>query len=511
MFFTRSESELAVHHPSLPHGKQWWILGAIVLGGFALRLYRLDHQSLWFDEALTIVDSRLPTGEITEKITTDFAHPPLHHYILHFWFQVFGFGVFQARLFSAILGTLAIICIWLFARYLFDEGTGRLAALLLAISQMGVWSSQEARPYAMLLVLTVLAGLLFAVAVRQHQSMAWWSCIIVVALLVYTHYHAALLIIALAGYYLLARRRTDISPTWLVGGALLFLALVAPWVVVGLVRQTREWAGTLFIQQPPWFAVNWSTPLSTVNKFSNGKPDGLLASAPLWAILAGGALFTVPAVMPLKSLVKPPGTASGGRGDRDSVLLVAVLFAVPFALALGMGALVSLRYDSRYVLYCIAPYYILAARGLSQMRPALLRRGLLGAILLYSAYSLRANYVIPYKENVRDALAHLAAEWREGDVAALSPREAMALQWSIYQEERPPLPVIEAQLEELSKEQPPSGRVWLVADRRTSSSRRRHALWRRWLEQTHYQAQQHHFFWVDLELYVLRDPPRPTG
>src|SRR3990172_4214446 len=90
------------------HGR-WGIPSAVVFLGLALRMYRIDHQSLWGDEAFSLTVSRLPLSDMTGKLVRDFVHPPLHYYMLHAWFKWFGFGGFQARLLSAVFGTLAVV------------------------------------------------------------------------------------------------------------------------------------------------------------------------------------------------------------------------------------------------------------------------------------------------------------------------------------------------------------------------------------------------------------------
>src|SRR5579863_1086623 len=92
----------------------------ILLVGLALRLYRVNYQSAWENEAFSLNVSHLPFPEMKAKLVEDFVHPPLHYYLLHEVFREFGFGDYPARLVSAIFGTLTILAIFLLAQYLFD-------------------------------------------------------------------------------------------------------------------------------------------------------------------------------------------------------------------------------------------------------------------------------------------------------------------------------------------------------------------------------------------------------
>src|SRR5262249_6070059 len=139
----------------------WVIPACIVLFGLALRLYRLDHQSYWGDEVFTLALIKLPWAGMHAAMVKDVVHPPLHYYLLHEWCRMFGLGTLQGRLLSVIFGTLAIPALYFLAKLLFNRETALVSALLLAVSQVGIQYSQEARAYAQLLLLTICSAYLF--------------------------------------------------------------------------------------------------------------------------------------------------------------------------------------------------------------------------------------------------------------------------------------------------------------------------------------------------------------
>ena len=475
------------------------ILSVVVLAGVLLRLFRLDHQSLWYDEALTLRASRLPFAEMTARVIEDFAHPPLHHYVLHAWFGLVGFGSFEARLLSVIFGCLAVVGIYLLANYLFEQQTALLAAILLSVSQIGVFYSQEARPYTQLLLIVLCLAYLLVIALRDNHAYAWWGFVCLSVALVYTHYHGVLVVASLLLYAFLYRRRYSIPRAWWVGGAVLGFVLFAPWLLGGMMRQTQIWGQTLLGGQPHYFNVHWWTFLSTLNRFNNGKPLGFFAATPWWVFLAGGLLFTVPALLALKALFTRRRSSPLGRSYRENVVLVAVLWLVPVLLALALG-IINVQYDLRYVSFCAAPYYILVARGLTSLGSVRLRQILVVAIIVYSAYSLRANYFIPYKENYRDSLGHMAREYKEGDCSVFLPEWGVPLQWDIYYGNEPELQV--ETLDSVISSSSQCDRVWLISYRRTTEAAGQSDAGKRRLEFTHATVEEKHYFWVDLGLYV---------
>lgn len=64
-------------------------LTLIMVMSFMFRVYGLDHESLWHDEALTInVAEKTITGIIDSSYY--YSHPPLDYIIFHFWIKIFG-------------------------------------------------------------------------------------------------------------------------------------------------------------------------------------------------------------------------------------------------------------------------------------------------------------------------------------------------------------------------------------------------------------------------------------
>jgi 4-amino-4-deoxy-L-arabinose transferase-like glycosyltransferase len=124
----------------------------VTLVALALRLYRLNAQGAWVDEAFTIHAAAQPWNEMMAILISDYNHPPLHTALLWAWFDAVGVGVVQARLISVLAGTGAVLAIYWLAGLMFGRRTALVAAVLLAVSQLGILHAQEARAYALLLL-----------------------------------------------------------------------------------------------------------------------------------------------------------------------------------------------------------------------------------------------------------------------------------------------------------------------------------------------------------------------
>jgi 4-amino-4-deoxy-L-arabinose transferase-like glycosyltransferase len=491
--------------PSKPasFGNSWAIASAVVLLGFLLRLYRIDQQSVWYDEIFSLAVSQLPHQEMTQKLVEDIVQPPLHYYLLHILFKLFGFGPLQARLLSVVWGTLAIVMVYLLGKHLFDRRTALLSALLLAVSQISVMYSQEARPYAQLLFFVLCCSYLFVLAIRTNRSLLWWGFILSATLAAYTHYYGLFAVLALIFFAALYRERYPVPLHRWVGGLVLGLLLYSPWLMSGIIEQALRTQKLRFGQYVDSPTLHWWTFVSVANTFHNGRPAGLLESSPWWTFPLGGLLFGVPLLVALQPLTRMFRTERVDQVRPESVLLVVLLCAVPISLALAVGALHG-PYHIRYVSFCAATYYLLVASGLSALKPAWLRNALVVFSLAYSLYSLNANYFIPYKENHRDALAYLAGERKQGDCYLVAPEweeRQVRWAWSIYHASLPDLKVTD--LDGVRSGSTPCGRVWFIsiayrglpaAISISNEARER-------LETIYARVASRRFFWIDVDLY----------
>src|SRR5579863_3805287 len=164
------------------------ILLLIVLMGAAIRLFRLDAQSVWYDETFSIAHSVRPLPQLFQILILDVFQAPLHYLVLHGWFQIAGFGAMQARLVSVIFGTLSIPLLFLLARRFTDSAGSLCAAFLLAISQIAVYFSQEARPYSQAQFLSLLTALAFLSFLEKPTLLRSTFFAAAGTALLYTHY-----------------------------------------------------------------------------------------------------------------------------------------------------------------------------------------------------------------------------------------------------------------------------------------------------------------------------------
>jgi len=235
----------------------WWPLAALTLLAAALRLSTLHLQSFWYDEAFTPVHVLHPSLWATLRSVVHTENtPPLWYVIAWADSRVLGSGEVALRLPSALAGIATVPVAWAIAR----ELTGRrvtaiAAAALVAVNPLLVWYSQEARAYALFVLLASVAMLCFLRALRTPSSGRMAAFALSSSLALLSHYFAVFLLVPMVIWLVWdpARRRAALPAVgvlMLVGIALLPLIFAqgghgTQWI--------GEWALTSRLQAIPQY------------------------------------------------------------------------------------------------------------------------------------------------------------------------------------------------------------------------------------------------------------------
>src|SRR3954465_13004406 len=169
------------------------LLAGITLAGALLRFATLDVQSYWLDEVATVNILRHGFGDMLSAVSAGESTPPLYYIVAWVWSKLFGTGEVGLRSLSALLGTLTIPLVYVLGRELVGRRTGLVAAALCAFNPLLVWYSQEARSYALMILLSglTLIALIRVLDEPSGRRYALWALAAVAA--VCTHYYASFL------------------------------------------------------------------------------------------------------------------------------------------------------------------------------------------------------------------------------------------------------------------------------------------------------------------------------
>ncbi len=352
-----------------------------------VRCWRLDYHSVWFDEAISLKWAGADPGytwATTFALVQD-KHPPLYYVILGRWQEALAwFGLAQndaaLRALGSILGVLTVWGVLWLATEVSGRTTGYLAALLVALSPVLTWYSQELRMFQPATTGIVWGALALWCAWQSERlwpRCAWWLlAIMAFGSALYTYLFSAFIMPA-AGLSLLlmfwqSRRLGRLVEGSLVLGivTLLFLPLARnAW----LVNDAESTPGRAFAG----FGANLARLLRIDTVWRVEWPAPWLAAS--LALL--GALVMIGLVLPWskRTYRRPP----------DQAWLL-IWIGIPLLIAnLLLARSHSIFAEDRYLLF-MAPFVLWAvARGAvalgDRWTPAGWTAGALAALLLLLA------------------------------------------------------------------------------------------------------------------------------
>jgi uncharacterized membrane protein len=241
-------------------------LALIAALGFALRTWHLGAESLWLEEAHSIVQAKRwwRTLWIDEaRIEPD---PPLYFMLLKVWLRAFGNSEAAARSLSVLFGTLTIGAVFVFGRIAGGTRLALAAAGIAATSPFLVMLSRDARGYALAIfaATTCLCGALWLLTRLQRtyrgpseptEALAWAAYIIGAVVAIYTHTTLLLLpiianVVAVVIWVSAPTHEGRFAPRWLLANATVLTAYV-PWipnVLGGNVAAGNFWLGSVSLE-----------------------------------------------------------------------------------------------------------------------------------------------------------------------------------------------------------------------------------------------------------------------
>lgn len=336
----------------------------LVALAFALRVYRLQYQSLWFDEAWTANVVAQDAISILQTTAED-VHPPLYFLVLHLWTTGVGNSEFALRFFSLIPSVVFVPFTCFVGRKLLGRRAGLVAATIVAVAPLQVYYAQEARSYALLPVLTLASTYLLLRACTQphprRRGLALSKCMLgyvaVSVLSLHTHYTAFYILVA-QQFFLVHwwwRRRRDPRPV-LVSQLLIFLCCL-PWLIY--LWAHPHWKEVSFVldQDPISFRFLWlwrnlmavslgPTAIPPLAQNVLGLPH--VIQVVILAVLMLGAVQACRAMTPARS--------DGGW-----------LLVWTFVIALVLVTFLTVPGDPRHVMVSTPSHYLLLALGIARI------------------------------------------------------------------------------------------------------------------------------------------------
>ncbi len=370
-------------------------MALVTVLALVVRFSTLGRQSLWLDEAYTDHLVHLGFGSMLSEIPKSESTPPLYYIVTWAWTHVFGYSGFALRSVSAMSGAATAAVVYALATRVGGPRAGVIAGVLVAVSPIMVWYSQEARSYA-LATLLASVGLLCLIVYRDTARARWLSgWAISGALGLCTHYFVVFVLVPQVVWLLWharARRAVQAAIALVVLTALALVPLALAQRGTGHADYiSRGHLAMRTVQVPKQLLLGYASPAQAVT-----------VSLAALLVLVGG----------LWPLVRDRTTI-----DRAVLLALATglsCVVLPFLLALvGIDFL-----NTRNVLPALPALLVVVAVGF-----ALPRAWPLGAVLAGALALLSAVVVVLVETNVQ----YQRDDWRGASQALGSSTQARVL------------------------------------------------------------------------------------
>lgn len=402
------------------------VLAVILAAAAFLRLWSLGAESLWLDEAHSVIQAQRWWKDIWVNDARSDPNPPFYFSVLRVWMHAFGTSEVAVRSLSVACGLLAIVGIYLFGH---TAGGPRLALAAAALASTSPWLviySRDTRGYALATAAATFslygALKLFAherltetalaenALSRRTLAMAWAAYVGGGAVAMYTHATLILLpILTNLAFAILwlghGQRDWRVATRWLAGNAILAL-LWLPWVPNVIAGDVV--AGTFWV--PP---VSKYEALTTLREV-----DGHVY---LWALQPWLDLAIL--------VVGLVGIISLAPSRAAALLCVAAVVFVPF-----LTWLVSLArpiFLARVLIWPLPFLCVLLAAGVLKAPRQWMSGVAILALLGVQIASLNHIGWTRFHEPWRDLVAQLRSERQPGDSVVIVPSFA-AMPYEYY-------------------------------------------------------------------------------
>src|SRR5690348_2315070 len=171
------------------------LLIAVTLVAALLRFYGLGNRGFWLDETFSL--------DPPHQTETNMA---FYYLLLRLWVKLGTSEVF-VRTMSVVFSVATVPLLYAVGERLFGRKAGLLAAWLLALNAFHIHYAQEARAYALVVLMGTVATYLLVRNIQQPERATWLLYGAFLALSVYSHLFAVFLVAALAACLLCLPRR----------------------------------------------------------------------------------------------------------------------------------------------------------------------------------------------------------------------------------------------------------------------------------------------------------------
>jgi uncharacterized membrane protein len=375
------------------------VLAVMTVLGACVRLLYLGHKSYWWDEVATVEICSAPLREFGQWLWRREANMTFYYLLVRQWIR-FGDGEATLRSLSVIFAVVSIPLIYILGvRAFASRRAGLIAALLLSVNTAHIAYSQEARSYALLVLLCILS-LFFFLRIPEHSSANATAYVVVSSLAVYTHFFAVFFL-GSQWCSLFWLRKDHVRWRQVLMSISAICILISPALYYMIFRRSGQLAYTP--------TVHFKDLIGLFYFLTADRGRFHRALALLYGLCVAVAVRRV--------LFHSQGSTKSPQTWSTVVLICCVVIpvTVTFLLSFGMP-----MFAMHYLLICLSPLVLLAAEGLDEFPSNVLLIAVAVCIVLLSTGALKWYYTHP-KDDWRSMAAYVAQHSRNEDAVVGCP------------------------------------------------------------------------------------------
>ena len=266
------------------------------VGAAGVALFGLGARSFWIDEFFTMRFAQYEPWMLISDMASIDVHPPIYYLLVHYVTNLFGFSEFALRAPSALFFVMAVVLVFLLAKFVSDTRAAIYSAVIYMSSIFHIQHAQNARFYELLSLLTVASFFAFFLLNEKATKRR---------LVVYVATMAVGLYVHIGMFFVLAIQNMMYVLGLTISGK---RARVVPWVMtqVAILALYVPWLPTLIEQMNG----------ASTNPSFNHAPPGLLELAGTLFVFSSYS-YTLTIVFGLLVLISLTCTKLG-RGEVES-------------------------------------------------------------------------------------------------------------------------------------------------------------------------------------------------
>jgi len=342
------------------------LLILLFLAFFPRLIYLNKPEGLWFDEMYSfyIANQSFPF-EILKKLYTEDYHAPLYFFILHFWMKFFGSSDNVLRLLSAIIGILTIPAIYFLGKTISNRTLGMISAVLLSISSLHIYYSQEVRFYILLVLFSILSSL-FCLLILDKPSIKNLSGLVLSNLAILFTFTTGFIYIliqqSVIGLYLF-KKKSNSFKKYVISGMLAWLIFL-PYVSV--IRHQIKSMSDSFIDPYAWIDFNISSIFSIIQNWFSPVLTNIYNNSSSYFFNIYDFEYIVYILIPV--LICLFGLFKAIQSQNDKILVLFIINFLFIFFEIIFACLDKTGFLTRYTLIVYPIILLISAYGLLQIK-----------------------------------------------------------------------------------------------------------------------------------------------